>query len=201
MNKILPFRFARTRGIAQHYVFVELNSRNDFYLFRKWSYLTQEIAAKKNERPVGLSRGENHNYWRTVDWFKGIFYRALNCLIVAFSVVLNVGLFVVRFEEINFWLFLFIQVINCWHIPAFFYYFFHAIHSINVMYVEVIRVLSLKFNRIARRTAQLNVGRTKRINRKLFKLLFEHNRVHVELQEMNAFFSIFVSMNVIHLFR
>ena len=167
--------------------------------------LTQEIPAKKNERPVGLSREENDQFWRTVDRFNALFIPAISYSVIPLAMVLNIGLFVVRFKELDsewgFWVFLFIQVVNCWHIPAFFYYFYHGIHSINVMYIEVMRIVTKKFNCIARRTAELNARRTKMTdNRKLSRLLFEHNKVHVELQEMNAFFSNIVACNLIHLF-
>lgn len=115
--------------------------------------------------------------------------------------VLNVGLFVVHFEKVNWWLFILIQVVNCWHIPTFFFYFFHGVHTINLLYLEVMRILTKKFHSIAKRTAKLNASGTKKnFNRRLSNLLFEHNKVHVELQEMNAFFSNLLAMNLVHLF-
>ena len=191
--------FIRTWGIAHHVVFNHLNAKNDYYLFKQWMYLTQELPT--SDRPFAITKEENNQFWRTADWFNGLFVRLVNYSIVPLSTVIAVGLFVVHFENVNFWVFLGIQVINIWHLPAFFFYFFHSIHSVNVMYIEVMRILTKKFNSIAKRTAQLNSRRAKMVdNRKLSQLLFEHNRIHVELQEMNAFFCNFVSMNLVHLF-
>lgn len=176
-----------------------LNAKDGYYLFLKWMYLTQEIPSN---RLVGLKKEENDRFWQTVDWFNQLFCRSVSYSVIPMSLVIAIGLFVVRFENVNLWLFLCIQAINFWHIPAFFYYFFHSIHSVNVMYIEVMLIVKNKFNRIAIRAAELNVRGTKMIdNRKLSQLLFEHNKVHVELQEMNAFFSNFLACNLIHLFR
>ena len=166
-------------------------------------FLTQEIAPKNDSdyKLVGLSKEENEKFWRIEDRFNRIFYRSSSALIIWFSIIISFCLFLVRFERVNIWFYLAMQAFNIAHVACFFLCFYHSIYTMCALHVAVMIVITKKFKRIADRVRRLNAPEAKLINnRRLSRLLLEHNRVHVELQEMNTFFSRFLGVNLIHLF-
>lgn len=194
---------ASSWSVALYLVFNHWNARKDYYLFRQWMSLTQEIPPKSNPnyRLVGLSAEENAKFWQTEDLINRIIYRLANCFLLFFSIIASGLLFIVRFEKVNLWFYLFMQTINVLHVACFFFCFYHSIYMVNILYISVVRILTKKFHAIAARAAQCNAARFKVVNnRRLFRLLYEHNRVSLELLEMNAFFCNFVGVNLVHLF-
>lgn len=181
---------ASSWSVALYVVFNHWNARNDYYLFRQWMRLTGEIPIKSDPDYGHWSKGE--------DRINRILYRLANCVFLLFSIILSGLLFVVRFEKVDFWFYWFMQTINVLHVTYFCISFYHSIEMVNVLFVSVMKILTKKFLRIAARAIQCNVSR--RVNRRLFMLLVEQNRVSLELLEMNAFFCRFVGVNLVHLF-
>ena len=195
---------AASWNLSLYVVFNHWNVRDDYYLYGQWMRLTQEIPAESNPnyKLVGLSKEENDKFWQTERWFNQIFYRSVNVFLSFIAIFISGLLFMVRFESVALWLYLLVQTVNALHLACFFFLFFNSIYTVNALYIAVIRILTKKFDRIASRTARLNAPRgAKPINnRRLSRLIFDHNRVHLELLEMNAFFSSFVAVNLVHLF-
>ena len=165
--------------------------------------LTQEIPAESdpNYKLVGLSKEENDKFWQTERWFNQIFYRSANCALAFFSIIISGLLFAVRFESVDLWFYLFMQTVNALHLACFFFSFYHSIYTMQILYIAVVKILTKKFNRIASRAARLSASKAKLINnQRLSRLLLDHNRVNLELLEMNAFFSNFIGANLVHLF-
>lgn len=167
--------------------------------------LTQEIPADRTPNAIGLSRGENDRFWRTVDRLNRIYYRSMNTFIGVFSAIICALLFMVRFEKVDLWYYLIMQTFHILHTTFFLFFFIHSVCSVNVLLIAVMVVLIKKFRRIARRVEALNARNAQNAaklvnNRRLTRLLFEHNKTQLELLEMNAFFCRFVAVNLVHVF-
>ena len=166
-------------------------------------FLTQEIAPKNDSdyKLVGLSKEESNKFWRLADWFSQIFYHSSSGFLILFTIVISIGLFLVPFEHVGIWFYLTIQAIHAAHIACFLLFFYHSIYTMSVLHIAVMRVITKKFKRMVDRVRRLNAPGAKLINnRSLSRLIIEHNKIHVELQEMNTFFSRFVGVNLVHLF-
>lgn len=208
-SQFKPTKPPRVTGVSWavclHFVFNQLNSQNGYYLFKRWMLLTQEMppSCYRDYKVLGLSREKNDQYWRTVDWYNRIYYYSFNSFVFVFSLVVSGLLFMVPYEGVGLWFYLAIQAFHTVHTILYVLFFYHAICSVSMLFISVMGIFIKKFKHIASRTAELNAmnaPRNNKFNRKLFKLIFEHNRVHLELMEMNAFFSKFVAVNLVHLF-
>lgn len=181
---------------------------NEYHLFRRWMVLTQEMPSS-DHKVVGLSRSENDEFWRTVDRFNRIYYLSVNSFVSLISVIACGLLFISRFEQVGIWMYLCMQTLHVVHTAFTIFLFFHDIGTTNVLFMEVMQIFTRKFRSIARRTVKLNAlmapnvlntNRAKQFNRRLCRLLYEHNLVHSELFEMNSLFSGFVAANLVFLF-
>lgn len=166
--------------------------------------LTREMPESRHRNEVvGLSRAKNEQFWQTVHWFNRIYYPSVNSFIFVFSAVISGLLFINRFENVDIWLYLVVQALHVLHTFVYLFFFLHSIYTVNLLFVAVMAIFAKKFSSIASRTVELNAldaSSSKQINRKLSRLLFEHNKVHLEMLEMNALFSGFVAVNLVHLF-
>lgn len=162
-----------------------------------------------DHKVVGLSRSENDEFWRTVDRFNRIYYLSVNSFVSLISVIACGLLFISRFEQVGIWMYLCMQTLHVVHTAFTIFLFFHDIGTTNVLFMEVMQIFTRKFRSIASRTVKLNAlmapnvlntNRAKQFNRRLCRLLYEHNLVHSELFEMNSLFSGFVAANLVFLF-
>lgn len=201
-----PLRLTGALWILSLQVVFNLNGANDYHLFRRLMELTQEIPASRchGHKLVVLSRLENPKFWRTTDRLNRIYYIWVNSFVSVISVVFGGLLFINRYEKVGIWYYLCIQTFHMVHTAYTFFLFFHSVFTTNFLqFITVMRIFIEKFSRIVSRTAELNALNTKRskqFNRKLSRLLLEHNQVHLEMLEMNAFFSRLVCVNLTHFF-
>ena len=189
--------------LAHHYVFLHLNAREDYYLFRKWMQITCELPANNegDYRVPGMSRKEHRAFWSKERNFNYYWYRVVGWCLIVLCVLLSVQLFIVHFD-IDWCTYVLAQSFAVFHLTYMVYYFLHQLYSINLFCLQITRFLSLKFKCIARRLVRLNKGlnvsRAKMINnRRLAKLIYSYNQVHLELIEANDFFKDFLGVNVI----
>lgn len=178
-----------------HTSFSYLNAKKSFYLFKLYFKLTQELPAKSDRdyKVAGLSVEENKSFWRSEQRFNDRYYRFLGFALYGVYVVYCSVYFLIRFET-NLIVFLLVQTINSIYTSYFIYLCLHSNYTLNLLYFESMRFFCLRFKRIAERVESLSRSKTKRINRKLFRLISEHNTVNFELIQINKFFKASVSL-------
>ena len=187
--------------ICLNVIFNHLNTRRDYHLYRRWMRLTLEIPAKKEDdyKTVGLSTEMNKKFWKAVEVFNYNWNLAVNALIFGFSLSVAVLLFLIPYQvPIDFSYFLF-QTIGIIHVCLTFYTFLNPALGLALFNIQVIRFFSKKFGFILKRVERLNATQASQINnRKLTKLICHYYTLNFELTEMNAFFSAFVGISLIH---
>lgn len=177
-----------------HFSFIQMNSRKDCHLFFRWISISNELPAQKGSkyRVVGLSRKENDEFWIAEHRFNQLYYRLANIGIHFACTGICVQYFLVSFD-IDFYLFILIQGFHIVYSYVWFYLYFHCICDPSVFYLWTSKFLTKKFSYISRQIGRMNAktAKTKIIdNRKLSSLIRCHNRVMMELFEVNAFFKV-----------
>lgn len=77
----------------------------------------------------------------------------------------------------------------------------HCFYSLNLFYVTCMLFFTKRFRFIGREVERMSVSKSKPIdNRKLSRLIIEHNIVHYDLIQINDFFKSFVGFNLISYF-
>ena len=91
------------------------------------------------------------------------------------------------------------QTLNVIQIVHALFSYGHCFFTLNLFYLTCIRFFSKRFNYIARKLDGLKTS--KQIdNRKLCRLIIEHNRVHHDLILINDFFKYQVGFNLVFFF-
>ena len=152
--------------------------------------ITNEAPKESREtRVVGISRKENNKFWQTEQRFNRLYYRFANIAIFEMSAVIVVQYFLVQFD-IDFYLYILIQVFHSAYTFLWFYLYFHCICDPSIFYLGASKFLAKKFRCIAKQAARMNSSKKLVDNRRLAWLIRDHNRVSMELFEMNSFFKV-----------
>lgn len=79
-----------------HVIFNDVNSRNDYHLFRVWLKMSNELPVKSDRdyRTIGLSRVENKKFWMAEDRFNHLYYRLINVALPFICVIVSGQIFV-----------------------------------------------------------------------------------------------------------
>ena len=94
------------------------------------------------------------------------------------------------------------QAIGVLHIIHSLYCFLHCFYSLNLFYMTCMQFFSKRFSHVARHVEGMYSKKIlKRIdNRKLFRLVVEHNRIHRDLILINDFFKFYIGFNLVSFF-
>lgn len=155
----------------------------DYDLLLKWLKLANEIP--KGRR---ISKAERQ-FWLAEDRFNKIFNWALIGFFCTGYAAFSSTYFSIRFE-VNFILFVLVQTIHAIYSSLWMYLCFASICNLMLFYLECIRFFALRFRQIAELVERMNRAKRKPKNRKLLKVLWRYNRVHLEMIEMNDFFRV-----------
>ena len=177
-----------------------MNASNDYDLFRKWMRLSGELPANEGDRVIGLRKEENSNFWNKESHFNYYCYLAVSWSNLAICLVFSLQLFVLHFE-VDWCTFILVQAFNVAHLSFACFSFLHQLYTTNIFFLQIIHFFRMKFKFFDRRLGRLNpLGSKKMNNRRLAKLIYSHNRVHLELIETNHFFNSFLGVNIIFFF-
>ena len=171
---------------------MQMNSKNDCHLFWRWIIITNELPARNyaDYPVVGLSRKENDLFWQTESRFNHLYYRFANVGIFIACTGICVQYLLVEFD-IDFYLYLLIQGFHICYTYLWFYLYFHCICDPSMFYMGASKLLSKKFEYISKKIGHMQTVRNKLVdNRKLASLIRQHNRVVMELFEVNDFFKV-----------
>lgn len=183
--------------IAIHIIFIHLNARKNYQLYRSWMKLTFEkrIDSEHGWRVAGLSRTENRKFWLTENRFNFYFYWVLYISLFIFSFFFNAMFFVIRFK-IDLCTYILLQAINIAQFTFLVFTFLPQIYVVSLLILNLLRFFSKRFLYMKKKVERLTV--TKRVNnRKLARLIREHNCVHFDLIEMNLFFRPYLGVNFV----
>ena len=179
---------------ALQIVFNWLNARQDYALYRKWAKLSGEMPGKQNSRVPGISRAENEKFWQSEDQFTYRCSRAIYFSLFGFSFVYSAMLFMTD-SQTDLCTYLLLQAINIAHFTFLVFKFLPSIYLTSLFFLNLMRFFVKRFRFIARKIKRLNAKIEPVPNRKLTRLLYDHNRVHLDLIEMNRFFRCFVGFS------
>ena len=162
--------------------------------------LTLELPAKPVDRDyktVGLPRKANQAFWLDEDQFNYNWNSAINGLLFFFSLVVSVLLFIGPYDGPIDAGYLLLQTVHSAHVHLVFFSFLNSVYSLNLFFNQLLNFFAKKFRHLLKRVQRLNAaGRVDQ--RKLAKLIYQFQVVNFELMEMNAFFSSFVGVSLIH---
>lgn len=174
---------------ALHVIFNHLEGRRKNYqLYKWWVRWTFEmpINDERDWRVAGLSRTENRRFWLRENRFNYYFYKIMNISMFVFNFFFTGTLFVVHFE-IDIYTYIFVQAINSVHHIYFMHCFLSQVYIVSLMVLNLMRFFIKRFLCLKRKVERLNKVRVVN-NRRLTRIIREHNRVHFELIKMNEFF-------------
>lgn len=177
-----------------HFAFIWMNEKEDCRLFLRWIMITNEAPTKGDTRVVGLSRKENNEFRQTERRFNRLYYRFADIAIYGLSAVIAVQYFFVRFE-IDLCLQILVQAIHVGCFYLFGYLIVHCICDPSIFHLGASKLLAKKFRFLSEKVMRMNAS-TKLIDkRRLAWLIREHNRVSMELFEMNSFFKVSIQLS------
>ena len=177
--------------LCLHIVFHGL-AKNDYHLIRRWMAMTYELPVKseKEYRIAGLSRKRTKQFFREEDEFLARFYRFMNISLFASYAVFPVQLFFVNYDA-DLLSYIVAQTINVIHISWFIWLYLAGVYMINTFYCKIIQFFSKRFQYLSKQLRILDAANNKLVdNRRLARLVFEHNRVLFDLMEMNDLFKV-----------
>lgn len=93
-----------------------------------------------------------------------------------------------------------VQTFHICHTNHALFSFLHCFFSLNIFYATGMRFTTKRLRHIARQVQSLTQSSKSINNRKLSRLIIEHNQVHHDLIRINEFFRNFVGFNVISSF-
>lgn len=178
-----------------HFSFVQMSSRENFRLFFRWISIANELPpqGEEEERVVGLSRKENREFWKSENRFNHLYIRFANSAIFVMALGISVQYFLIQFE-IDFWVYLTVQLFHASYTFAWFYFYFHCICTPAIFCLGVSKFIAKKFRYLAKQARRLSYAKTKRLdNRRVTSLIHQHNHVEMEVFEMNVFFRVSVT--------
>lgn len=183
-----------------HWTFNYPNSKWMDWLLQ-WMTLSGEVPTKRRDQQVvGFTRKENHNFWLAEKRLNYHWHQGMTFAIRVACLVFSTKFFFVSFDA-NIVSHVFFQAVNIAHFFFFFYRFLHIIYTLNFFVVTLIRFFRNKFRQITRRIERLKVEKKSRANnRKLARLVYEFNVVHLELFAMRELFKQFIGHNLCHCF-
>ena len=182
--------------LSLHFVFLHVNARHDYDLFLKWMRISGELPNESNV--VGLRREEHLKFCKKERNFNFFWYRVVSCFTLGLCLMFCIPLLLLPFET-SWCSYILVQAFNIFHLTFSIFYFLHSVYTTNIFVLQTIHLFSLKFKFIGRHLASL--GATKKINNgRVARLIFEFNRIQLELLEVNTFFKNFLGWFYLNLF-
>ena len=157
--------------------------------------LSFELSTKQDQdyAAAGLSQAEK--FWLTENRLNLYCSRMIYFSLLVFSFFFNSMLLVVTFE-VDLCTNIFFQTLNVAHTTFLVFTFLPSIYLVSLFVLNLMRFFVQRFRHIRKRIGRLNIA-TKQINRKLARLIGEHNRAHFDLTQMNDLFRHFLGVNFI----
>ena len=179
-------------------VFNHSNVQQHYRLYEKWAKLSGEMPEKSelDKRVPGILREASEQFWRLEDQFNYRCSRAIYIFLFAFNFVFSAMLFVVDLQ-IDLCTYLLFQTINIAHYTFFYLTFAPSLCLTGLFLLNLTRFFVKRFRYITRKVERLNAKTEPISNRKLARLLYDHNRIHLDLIEMNRFFRPLVGTNFV----
>lgn len=172
-------------------------------LLLQWWQISGEIPprrAVRNYEVVGISREENHKFWLAEKRLNYIWLRATICGNLLSTLIFSVQFFLIPFD-VDMVTYAFFQLLNIGHLGFHLFGFTSVVYTMNVFLLTLVRFFRLKFRCITGRIERLHVSCRKRVNnRKLARLLYEFNVIHLELFAMRDLFKGLIGYNLSHYF-
>lgn len=143
-------------GLSLHWTFNYLNARNDFYFFRVWMRITQELPAKSEQdyEVNGLPREENKRFWQTEKRLNSLWLKVSSGFIGVSCIVFCGQLFLVPFEA-DLSVYVLVQTLHVLHSSYSLVVYLHSFFSINLFYIWTMKFTSTRFAHIARQVQRL----------------------------------------------
>lgn len=180
-----------------HWSFNYSDTRRKQELLLQWMRLSGEMPSR---RVVGLSRKENARFWLAEKRLNSLWYRVSNIALLISCCILSTQLFFVSFN-VDIVTYAFLQTLHIVHFFWHLFPFLHVSYSPNLFLLTLIRFFRLKFHSIAGRIKHLDLSNRKAVNnRKLARLLYELNVVHLELFAMRDLFKDYIGYSLCHCF-
>ena len=182
-------------------VFIHMNARNDYDLFRKWMRISGELSVnnKGDCQVVGMSSKEYKNFWSKERNFNFFWYWAVSGFNLIVGLLHCVPLFLLP-SETSWCIYILFQTFSAFSCVYTIFYFLHSVCTTTIFILQIMHYFSLKFKCIGRRLARLDALGAEKLNKRLAKLILDFNRVQLELIEVNAFFRNFLGTNIIFCF-
>lgn len=150
----------------------------------------------KQRRVAGLSRAENENFWQSEDHFNHQCCRTIKTFLIVLSFSYNAMYLLIRYE-VDLCTYVLFTAIAMAHYTCFVYIFLLTIYMVSLFLLGIFCFFVRRFRYVRKRVERLNATYKPSHNRRLARLIYDHNRVHHDLIEMNSFFGNYVGVNAI----
>lgn len=91
--------------------------------------INSQMPTESEHKVVGLPPEENTRFWNAEDKFNSRYIRAMDAYIILAWFIFDLQLFVIKFPEVDLWLYVLVQAFHIANGHFFMYTYFHSMYT------------------------------------------------------------------------